>query len=1116
MILRNGINSTLRARGRSVLFTLLIFILTITMILGVGMWTYCRQIQPKLDEKFTSVALVEYMGSNYPNTKVADEFARQASQMLNGNAISKIDGVKFWEFSDRSLALVDGYSNLISRVPYPDNAVLECMSFVPIYTDGTVEYTLDELPSNNLIIRDDWTAKLQFDAVSTDWLPLYDVIDGEYTQNLPDGLVATPADELPNACILRETFDLGNAYGYYKDGEIQINLSTLFNNVYHYQSETDTYIGNGQVVAEYSAICADVLYAYGKSKNIAIFLDANDIGFVPEPDKHYMLHGTFVAGGKANSFILTDFYEGCDIAPYQEVGNTDISPLFQQYADLYRNANNSVKVEASKNIAALEVFHQNELTLMKGRFPNSGESGVCVITWDMAQYMQLDLGDKITMSPMRSQENHLYNLDLPSNTMELKVAGITGTSEEHYGSIWVTEADGNFENPLFGYELGRAVLENSSASAAADAIESICPENVRVTLFDQGYAAAVQALQTMESTAITVSFMSGCGVIAVLILFAFLFIGRQRETVQILVSLGTSTRQIRQWLLSGATLICGAATLAGALIGGSMLDMIIHLAFRFMNSIYSANQRYSESAIGYVQEQVLDLVAPKWPAIIAGVSIFLISLILCVLFLAQARRKSTPKRGKLFVRVPKSGTSTAWRGPFRFAILNVRRSGWRSVTVPVAALVLSLLLGILASIAQGWNSQLKAIYQDTTITGQAVSNNGRQINDLVVSTEDARTLWKSGNLNSLHVSIGWNYWHPSDIPTFSNSSFGAERRLAWIRQQPKLIALNGLSAAGEFMYGQSPEVTWLDGWDEDFLTSEEYPSFLTAESFPTKRFTLPPELESVVYPCIVSEVFLNSHDAVLGDIIHIGMIYEHASETRETYVQILPVGMLKTTSESNIYVPLSFWCPPSLITDAEYPYDSTERPNSSFMTYPERDRFFYSVTTFDTCTFALNYVENLESFRDYLEDANISQVRKVAKNRLTIILRDRSFTDKIEGLGRYISFSKILFPILFVLVATLGFVISWLMVNGRRMEFAILRGLGASRRRVFWSIFLEQMLLCVIGSFSGGITLSALLSGVSHWLAVCIFQICYLAGCALAVISVSRTNLVMLLSEREA
>ena len=36
MIIRNGIRSTLRARGRSLLFTLLIFVLTLAMTLGLG------------------------------------------------------------------------------------------------------------------------------------------------------------------------------------------------------------------------------------------------------------------------------------------------------------------------------------------------------------------------------------------------------------------------------------------------------------------------------------------------------------------------------------------------------------------------------------------------------------------------------------------------------------------------------------------------------------------------------------------------------------------------------------------------------------------------------------------------------------------------------------------------------------------------------------------------------------------------------------------------------------------------------------------------------------------------------------------------------------------------
>lgn len=100
-------------------------------------------------------------------------------------------------------------------------------------------------------------------------------------------------------------------------------------------------------------------------------------------------------------------------------------------------------------------------------------------------------------------------------------------------------------------------------------------------------------------------------------------------------------------------------------------------------------------------------------------------------------------------------------------------------------------------------------------------------------------------------------------------------------------------------------------------------------------------------------------------------------------------------------------------------------------------------------------------------------------------------------------------------VGLLGFVISWLMVNGRRMEFAIMRGLGASRGRVFLSFFLEQALLALAGCALGGLVLTALGAGGTGWLATAGFLICYLAGCALAVLAVVRTRLIQLLSEKE-
>ena len=104
---------------------------------------------------------------------------------------------------------------------------------------------------------------------------------------------------------------------------------------------------------------------------------------------------------------------------------------------------------------------------------------------------------------------------------------------------------------------------------------------------------------------------------------------------------------------------------------------------------------------------------------------------------------------------------------------------------------------------------------------------------------------------------------------------------------------------------------------------------------------------------------------------------------------------------------------------------------------------------------------------------------------------------------------------LFLVVGLLGFIISWLMVSSRRMELAIMRGLGASPLRAFASFFLEQAALCLLGCIIGVLAMTVLYPGGVLWLAGAGFLACYLAGCALSVLTAGRTNLMMLLSERE-
>ena len=1007
MILRNGIRSTIRAKGRTALFTALILLVCLALTLGVGMWAYCSGQLALLDENYRSIALVEYMGADYPDENAADDYARAALDTLDDAAISAIPGIELWERQDSTLAYIEGFERM-GDTAYPDYAVIEFIQFT------------------------------------------------EFKQNSNEG---------------------------------------------------------------YAAVTNDILYARELDGTKAMIIETNGFDFVPEKGRRYTLHGRFTVTNSTNRcFSITEFYEGCEILPWQDTKDTEPAPIFYEYADYYSRANSCVTVCASADIAALEMFQQDIYRLNEGRFPQSGERGVCIVSSDIALQMGLALGDHIDLNDFDSDNDNRMKVRENGVQRQLEIVGIATGPEEDYGRLWLSDAEGGFTGALYGYTLGRAVLDNRTARQATEAIRTLCPDGVRVTLFDQGYSGAAQPLEAMRSTATAVTLASAMGALVVIILFAYLFVGRQQENVGILISLGTPKGKIALWLLSGAVLISAVASAAGAWLGSAMLDKLLEAALVAAAALYAVDSRYSESTVGVVRQALETGEVPGWPPIAAFCLVFLFSLAFCGIFLRFACRRSAPKKGKLSVRVPKGGTSLFGRGPLRFALLSARRGGWRSGLVPAATLVLSLLLGILASASAGWETQMAALYRDSQIQGRAVSLDGRRSTDISMPVEHARTLWKSGLIEDIHVSLGFHYWFLEDIPAFGTGGFAQESRADWIERQPQIFALSAMDAAPEFIYSGAPDITWLDGWDEQFLADPEAcVSLLEATPFYMSNYVLmAAEREATAVPCLMPDTIMDRFGLELGDSISIAARFWANSMPYEVVWEFIPVGRFtQAGADANIYAPLTLWCDYDWITGQEDILPLGQRITTQIRTPQERDQLFYFFSRFSTCVFTVTNPSQLDNLRDYLQENNYTRVDGRRTDRAALLVYDRAFVETVGGLGRYISFSQLLFPVLFVLVAMLGFIISWLLINARRMEFAILRGLGAGRCRVFLSFFLEQALLCLLGCAMGALILGAVTGSISWIPVIGIFAGCYLLGTALSVLVIARTNLMLLLGERE-
>ncbi len=103
----------------------------------------------------------------------------------------------------------------------------------------------------------------------------------------------------------------------------------------------------------------------------------------------------------------------------------------------------------------------------------------------------------------------------------------------------------------------------------------------------------------------------------------------------------------------------------------------------------------------------------------------------------------------------------------------------------------------------------------------------------------------------------------------------------------------------------------------------------------------------------------------------------------------------------------------------------------------------------------------------------------------------------------------------FVMIAAIGFLLSFLLARGRKPEYAVMRMLGESRLQITLKALLEQFVLCL-----GGVLLGAAAVGIigqeSFRPGICAaILLCYTVGAAVAVLLTVRVNVMDILRDKE-
>jgi len=686
----------------------------------------------------------------------------------------------------------------------------------------------------------------------------------------------------------------------------------------------------------------------------------------------------------------------------------------------------------------------------------------------LAKRLNVGIGDTIRLSMAVSggcSKNESYwggsGFDY---TDSYTIVGLSIDQTELINDVYIPKSDSvDLSANKFSFNLGQAVLDNDMADSFVSDITPMLPDRVRLTVYDQGYSAVARPLKDVLRVILIVTVISVAAGIAVIALFGYMFVYRQRNSAKTMRKLGASKRDVYVYFLFGSGCISLIAIAVGIFTSRFVSDKCMELVGEIVSNYSLTNLMYSNSNLSMTKAIAMNLEFKTSTYIITGVAVLLLTVISCCIFAALSFGTHAHRR-KAYPFSIKARSSSLDGGSLKYAWLSVKRGLVRSI-IPFAVSVCAVILLLqLTHTAQLYKAKLDDINNSTVIKGHFTDIKGKQIDGLTVFGYVVNDLYKSGLLSEISMSktdwyiyigkYGDTGFEPAAETSIPTSGFSYETFMNMLRQQSWFIYTNDLYSVPEFYYSSDISTQFLDGYDSSFLADK------VADSLPC---------------CMVSTDFMELNDIKLGDTITIVK-----TNGRHYSVHDLKVvgSYVKAGKENNIYCQLDFYVPTDILSD----------PNTSSN--------WLRTFTFNCVSFTLNDSNNLTAFKDYLADSGYSEVNNIRKIRCFPVLEDHNFLTTQSSMIQRIWYVDHTFPVVYVAVELLACLIPFILVKLRKREIAVMRSLGASRVTSFFSMFFEQAMLCIAGSAAGfavWLYVNRVQNRLGMMLAV-MFAICWLAG----------------------
>lgn len=976
LAIRNGLKSIWRNWKKAALFLALLLILELLLSQGLSVYGAARDYLDKCNEYYRSIAVLEYLGNQYPEEYVYDADLAQAMDDLDLKTLQNLPGVTSYSPTKQAVAQI-----------------------------GSLHRT------------DSWV---------------------------------------------------------YKQNQATILVSNVF-----WSENANCYQGTIE----------ECLYAkkdYNRTTVLITPQNLEDMELLP--GYWYAFTGEFIVGETSNLWFTAESYtlpDGTRVRPWGAFAPKDLEENsdYRTVGKIMSYGSNGFLVRAADNLEDYYPFQQAQLYIESGRSFTAGEAGVCVITPDLAAKLNVKLGDTIPLSFAFGEEMSIYQAVFAQNGEvregeSYEVIGITNANTNYPYQVFVpVEPEHPYADVPTGYTVGQFSLENDKAEAFMTRAKEWLPEGFRLSLYDQGYATAANPY--VEIVQISLIFLAICLLLAgaVLVLFGYLFVYRQKDTAGTLRALGAGTPHILTYFVAGSSSVALLGAGLGMILGQQLQSQIVGSVLKLTAQLQTADLRFSNRALRVQKEMSYVPEASFQWVILSAALLVLGGVVSCLIFAAfLARPRRTGKKRKKNPAPKHLGKSSRLIGGYlKYPLLSIRRGGMRTAAVLLVGALAAIFLGQLTATKDVYRDQLQELNETTKIRGYFTDQQAKRVEYVGINYLTAQNIYDSPYTENVRVSlwkgesmfVGVSKRDGKDLgledyPVPPESSpFAREGFEAMIAKQPGIINTQDINMTQEFFFTDGAEVEYLPGYgSEDMRVGDN---------------------------ALVSTAMMKNKDVRLGDTIRMVSSYGY-------HYELLVIGSYVSR------------------TGSELIYSGTaEIPVTEELPQYVMESCFISGAAFE-----VSDPTKLSEFKDALEEMNIGQSDSYGL-RTFVVLEDEDYYEAVNRLHRQIQYSDLLYRCLYVLCGLVGLAVAFLTVHARKPEAAIMRGLGTQRTRIFAAFFVEQLLLCLVGC-AAGLGIWALLGKpmlLLLWILTAAFWGCWLLGSALATVAMLQSPALAALSDRE-